>query len=66
MSDQTALVLLTLLIVVMIFLGLLIMVMPRVRDSPVRRRNALIALIVCVPAGLIIMLANVGLNAIMP
>jgi hypothetical protein len=42
------------------------MAVPQVRDFPVRRRNALIALIVCVLAGLVIMLANVGLNAIVP
>jgi hypothetical protein len=66
MSDQTALVLLILLAVIAIFMGLLITVVPDVRDVPTRRRNALFAFLLCVAAGTVVMLANVGLSAILP
>ena len=66
MSDQTAIILLVLLLVVFIFVSLLVMVVPDVRDFPSRRRYATIVLTLCVVAGLAVMIANVGLDAIRP
>jgi hypothetical protein len=66
MSDQTAIILLVLLLVVFIFVSLLVMVVPDVRDFPSRRRYATIVLTLCVVAGLAVMIAYVGLDAIRP
>lgn len=66
MSDQTAIILLVLLLVVFTFVSILILVVPDVRDFPSRRRYATLILSLCVIAGLVVMVANVGLDAIRP
>jgi len=66
MSDQTAIILLVLLLVVFTFVSLLILVVPDVRDFPSRKRNATVVLAFCVVAGLAVLIANVGLDAIRP